>query len=144
MPSIKTLLATTLLLASTALSQRDYNIDADSIPIATRGTIVFPSPISLHLTSPIEKWCDTQEATCPLLCLQNNDNSLTTIANDCDATTLSFNCVCGNGISPNASEYSETIPFYKCRQYGEYCVTNCGGNSQCQYNCRVDNPCGAQ
>jgi len=23
-------------------------------------------------------------------------------------------------------------------------VLNCGGNSQCQYNCRVDNPCGAQ
>jgi len=58
--------------------------------------------------------------------------------------SLAYSCVCGNGISPNASQYSQTIPYFLCTQSNTNCVNNCGGDSTCQSSCRDDNPCGAQ
>jgi hypothetical protein len=58
--------------------------------------------------------------------------------------TFSYRCVCQSGLSPNASEYSETIPYYLCTEANTQCVNRCGGNSACQSACRERNPCGAQ
>ncbi|KAI9828918.1 MAG: hypothetical protein M1826_005841 [Phylliscum demangeonii] len=66
------------------------------------------------------------------------------MANDCDPSTLIFHCICSNGLSPNASEYSQTIPYYLCTETNNQCVANCGGNSACQSACREQHPCGAQ
>ena len=56
-----------------------------------------------------------------------------------------YSCVCSNGLSPNASEYSQTIPYYECTQTNENCVANCGlSNNACASSCRQDHPCGAQ
>src|SRR5271163_1563967 len=63
---------------------------------------------------------------------------------DLEQTTLDFDCVCGNGQSPNASEYSQTIPYFECQEYGDQCVAACNGDSTCQGACRDNNPCGAQ
>jgi hypothetical protein len=58
---------------------------------------------------------------------------------------LTYTCVCDNGLSPNASEYSQTLPYYICTQNNELCVQNCGiGNNDCASACREDHPCGAQ
>ena len=57
--------------------------------------------------------------------------------------TLSYSCICSNGASPNASQYSQTIPFYTCTEANNQCVASCG-NSECQSNCRTQHPCGAQ
>lgn len=105
-----------------------YPINITNVPMSTR-----------------TYWCQSQLTQCPLLCLQNNgtDASKTT-TNDCDPESLDFHCVCGNGISPNASEYSQTIPYFECQEYGNECVANCGGDSSCQSACRDKNPCGAQ
>jgi hypothetical protein len=78
------------------------------------------------------------------LCTQFPGGSLTTSANDCDPETLTFDCVCGNGLSPNMTEYSLTIPFHICIEWGQQCVAGCGGVNTCQAACTEQHPCGAQ
>lgn len=42
------------------------------------------------------------------------------------------------------SEYSLTIPYFVCREWGTQCVANCPPNdSACASECRQDHPCGA-
>jgi len=127
MPSFKisaAILATALF---SITGQAQYAIDPNSVPLSTR-----------------TQWCQSQITSCPLLCLQLPGASGTTSANDCDAATLNYECVCGNGMSPNASEYSQTIPYFECQEYGNQCVAACNGDSTCQGACRDDHPCGAQ
>ncbi|KAI4171482.1 MAG: hypothetical protein LQ343_004220 [Gyalolechia ehrenbergii] len=91
-----------------------------------------------------QKWCDDQQASCPLLCLQEGTSDAPT-SNDCVADTLSYTCICSNGLQPNASEYSQTIPYYECTEANSQCVNNCpNGDSACQTSCRTAHPCGAQ
>ncbi|KAG7005931.1 hypothetical protein G7Y79_00017g043130 [Physcia stellaris] len=105
----------------------NQSIDPDSVSIATRNT-----------------WCVNQKATCPLLCLQTKGATGGTEENSCDPETLNFVCVCDNGQSPNASEYSETIPYFECTEFNTQCANNCAGNSGCVSACRTSHPCGAQ
>ncbi|KAL5346593.1 hypothetical protein ACLOAV_008300 [Pseudogymnoascus australis] len=114
-------------LAVAVASQEQYTILPSTVPIATR-----------------DVWCNDQRSTCPLLCTQFPGGSLTTAANECDAETLTFDCTCGNGLSPNMTEYSLTIPFHICIEWGQQCVAGCGGVSTCQAACTEDHPCGAQ
>jgi len=103
-------------------------IDPNSVPQATR-----------------DSWCTSQIAACPLICTQETDGSAATYANTCDPDTLAYSCVCDNGLAPNISEYSQTIPFYECTEYNTQCVTNCGqNNNACAASCNQDHPCGAQ
>ncbi|KAF8865295.1 hypothetical protein BDZ45DRAFT_668732 [Acephala macrosclerotiorum] len=120
--------AATLLFSLKAHSQAVYSIDPNSVPLSERTS-----------------WCQSQTTSCPLLCLQlPGVTSTTTDANDCDPTTLTYDCVCGNGQQPNASEYSQTLPYFICTEYGTQCVAGCGGNTACQSDCRSQHPCGAQ
>jgi len=112
------------LLAAIASTQ---TIDPSSVPLSTRKT-----------------WCTSQEASCPILCAQINGGSTSYTSNTCDATSLDWTCVCTNGMTPNASQYSQTIPYFECTEYANECVTNCGGVSSCQSDCRTAHPCGAQ
>ncbi|KAF2835477.1 hypothetical protein M501DRAFT_1008462 [Patellaria atrata CBS 101060] len=90
-------------------------------------------------------WCQQQETQCPLICTQETESqSAGTLANDCDADTLVYDCVCDNGLSPNISEYSQTVPYFICTESNNQCVDDCNGNTACQTSCREDNPCGAQ
>lgn len=42
------------------------------------------------------------------------------------------------------SEYSLTIPYFVCREWGTQCVDGCDDtDTPCQSSCREDNPCGA-
>jgi len=129
MPSLKlsTAVLATALFSLSVRSQISYYIDPDSVPISTR-----------------TQWCSSQLTSCPLLCLQLPGESSTTEANDCNAQDLTFDCICGNGQSPNASEYSQTLPYFICTEYGNQCVAGCDGNTDCQSACRDDHPCGAQ
>jgi len=69
--------------------------------------------------------------------------SLLPLANQMQET-LTYGCVCSNGLQPNMSEYSLTLPFHVCQKWGDQCVTGCGMNNECANKCRVDHPCGAQ
>ncbi|KIW65219.1 hypothetical protein PV04_07497 [Phialophora macrospora] len=101
-------------------------IDPNSVPQATR-----------------QAWCDSQIAQCPLICLQEAGNSAGTYANTCDPTSLTYSCICSNGLSPNASEYSQTLPYYICTQYNTNCQQACGNDNTCAAACVQDHPCGA-
>jgi len=102
---------------------------------------IVPSSVPLGTR---QSWCTSQVASCPLLCLQISSSAGTT-SNSCSATTLDYSCVCTNGIAPNASEYSQTIPYYICTESNNQCVTACGlANNACSSNCRENHPCGAQ
>ncbi|PGH16367.1 hypothetical protein AJ80_05217 [Polytolypa hystricis UAMH7299] len=90
------------------------------------------------------QWCVSQTESCPLICLQLPNTDGEPSSNDCDYETLSFSCVCSNGLTPNASEYSQTIPYFTCSERNNRCVVNCNGDPTCQTECRTKNPCGAQ
>ncbi|KAI4271775.1 MAG: hypothetical protein L6R38_006780 [Xanthoria sp. 2 TBL-2021] len=91
-----------------------------------------------------ETWCNNQKASCPLLCLQEGASDVPA-SNDCTASTLVYSCICDNGLTPNASEYSQTVPFYECTEAATQCVNRCPKtDSACQSQCRTANPCGAQ
>ena len=87
-------------------------------------------------------WCTNQKASCPLLCTQISKSDATS-ANTCDAGSLSFQCVCANGQVPNASDFSQTIPFYECQTANVQCANACAGNAGCVTGCN-SRPCGAQ
>jgi hypothetical protein len=91
---------------------------------------------------PQENWCDNELSTCPIICEQTTPG--TTSVNTCDAESLTYGCVCGNGLQPNVSEYSLTLPYFICQEWGNQCVENCGTDNACASSCREDNPCGAQ
>ncbi|RYP12155.1 hypothetical protein DL765_007454 [Monosporascus sp. GIB2] len=124
MPSLKT---TCLAMASLLIAaiRADYYIDPETVPLGER-----------------EAWCQQEESTCPIICEQVKPG--TTRTNTCDPETLTYGCVCGNGLQPNMSEYSLTIPYFTCMEWGNQCVASCNGDSRCQSSCREDNPCGAQ
>jgi len=129
MPSFKisAAIVATALLSLSARAQQ-YTIDPSSVPISTRTS-----------------WCQSQLASCPLLCLQNSvSEDSTTAANECDPQSLTYDCVCGNGLTPSLSNYSQTIPYFECTEFGTQCVAACNGATACQSACRADNPCGAQ
>jgi hypothetical protein len=91
-----------------------------------------------------ETWCNDQTESCPLLCTQIGA-STNTASNTCDVETLSFSCVCENGLQPNASEFSQTIPFHLCTEANIQCEKRCpSGDNNCITGCRTARPCGAQ
>lgn len=107
--------------------QADYPIQASNVPLSTRNA-----------------WCTNQKSQCPPICLDMAPASGYPIKNTCDAATLNYECVCGNNASPNLTEYSLTIPYYKCVQFQENCVISCGlANNVCADSCRKDIKCGA-
>jgi len=119
-------LRTTLLaLASAVAVSADYWIDPDSVPLSTR-----------------QQWCTSELSSCPLICQQVPPG--TTLVNNCDPVALSYGCLCGNNLQPNVSEYSLTLPYFVCTEWGNQCVTQCGEDNTCAAACRQDHPCGAQ
>ncbi|KAL1967181.1 hypothetical protein VTN77DRAFT_3472 [Rasamsonia byssochlamydoides] len=110
-----------------ATTQSTQSIDPNTVPLSTR-----------------DQWCQSQQISCPLICLQLPNTTDTPESNTCDPKTLDFTCVCSNGQSPNASQYTQTIPYYVCTTANEQCVKNCNGDSICQSHCVQDHPCGAQ
>lgn len=120
----KTAIATTLL-ASSVSAQSQYTIDPNTVSNDTRNY-----------------WCEQQISECPLICLDQGASGSTT-SNDCQADSLTYSCVCDNGLSPNVSQYSQTLPYFICTEWGTQCVSNCGGDTTCGAACRQDHPCGA-
>lgn len=57
--------------------------------------------------------------------------------------TLTYGCLCGDNKQPNVSEYSLSIPYYVCTEWGRQCVNACNNNNVCASDCLQKNPCGA-
>ncbi|KAI1756786.1 hypothetical protein F4782DRAFT_484137 [Xylaria castorea] len=124
MPSLNTVLATATLLLSSVKAQEQYTID--------------PSTVSLSLR---DNWCEQEKSTCPIICQQSPPGGYQ--VNDCDPMALTYGCICENGMSPNLSEYSLTLPFFICQEWGNQCVTGCKSDNACASDCRQNHPCGA-
>lgn len=117
-----------------------FALAATFVATASADYIIDPKTVNGNIRS---KWCLDQRSSCPIICRQTNPAP--PLVNTCDPETLTYGCVCGDNKQPNISEYSLTIPFYTCQEYGNVCVKNCGlGNNACAQSCRVDHPCGAQ
>ena len=75
-------------------------------------------------------------------------NTLLSSLDDTDPNfqeTLAYSCVCDNNVSPNVTEYTQTMPYFTCTEWGNQCVKACGtSDSSCAASCRADHPCGAQ
>ncbi|RSM02560.1 hypothetical protein CDV31_010865 [Fusarium ambrosium] len=123
MPSLRT---TVLAVAAScvAVANADYYIEPDSVPIAQRRV-----------------WCQTTKESCPLICEQTSEGEPK--VNTCDPETLTYGCICSDNKQPNVSEYSLTIPYYVCQEWGNQCVEDCKGSNSCASSCREDHPCGA-
>jgi len=112
--------------AFVATAHADYVIDPSSVSLSTR-----------------KSWCQDQTYSCPVICQEVSSDPVE--VNTCDPASLTYGCVCGNGNQPNMSEYSLTLPFHVCQEFGNQCVADCGiGSNTCASNCRTNNPCGAQ
>ncbi|KAI0882188.1 uncharacterized protein GGS22DRAFT_170414 [Annulohypoxylon maeteangense] len=122
MLSIRNILAAAVVLVSSA--RADYVIDPNSVSLTNRNN-----------------WCQSEKSTCPLICQQTTPG--TTLVNDCDPKTLTYGCICGDQLQPNVSEYSLTLPYFVCQEWGNQCVKNCGQDNTCSSSCREDHPCGA-
>ncbi|KAI7499128.1 hypothetical protein KC367_g4745 [Hortaea werneckii] len=122
------ILLTSSTLLTTLSAQQTYAIDPDSVDDSTKQT-----------------WCTNQQTQCPLICTQTTpSHSADTLTNTCDATSLTYACICANGLSPNISEYSQTLPYYICQEWTNQCVANCApADNACASSCRDDHPCGA-
>ncbi|KUI57123.1 hypothetical protein VP1G_04469 [Cytospora mali] len=124
MPSLRTsFLAAAAALVATV--QADYYIQPDSVPLATR-----------------QGWCASETSICPSICEDQAQTGAK--VNTCNAESLSYGCLCSDGTTPNVSEYSLTLPYFVCTEWGNQCVTACGQNNTCSAACRDDHPCGAQ
>ncbi|KAL2130422.1 hypothetical protein VTI74DRAFT_6394 [Chaetomium olivicolor] len=115
---------TLLALASAVAVSADYLIDPDSVPMSDRTA-----------------WCNDQISTCPTICLQTTTGAPE--VNTCDPKTLTYGCVCSDGKQPNVSEYTLTLPYHVCTQWGNNCEKNCGTDNLCAADCRQKHPCGA-
>ncbi|KAK1834864.1 hypothetical protein QBC39DRAFT_343089 [Podospora conica] len=120
-----TLRTALLALASAVAVSADYYIDPNSVELTTR-----------------RFWCNNQLSSCPIICAQTAPPPV--ISNTCDPEFLTYGCVCSDGLQPNLSEYSQTLPFHTCQQWGQQCVKACGSDNTCSSSCRQDHPCGAQ
>lgn len=86
---------------------------------------------------------ETNANTCDPVSYPKTINS-SSITNIKLQESLDYECECGNGKSPNMTEYSITVPYHICQHWQEDCVKGCyAGNNLCQSSCREDHPCGA-
>lgn len=123
MPSFRTaVLAAATVFVSTA--RADYYIDPDSVSSSLRSS-----------------WCQSEIATCPLICEDMGASGAS--VNTCDADKLTYGCLCNDNQTPNVSQYSLTLPYFTCTQWGTQCVAACGSDNTCASACRQDHPCGA-
>ncbi|KAI1486268.1 hypothetical protein F5X96DRAFT_682144 [Biscogniauxia mediterranea] len=122
MYSLRSIVATAAIFVSCV--RADYVIDPDSVSLSQRTS-----------------WCQSEISTCPLICQQYPPGG--TEVNTCDPESLTYGCLCDNGQQPNVSEYSLTLPYFTCTEWGNQCVKACGQDNGCASACRQDHPCGA-
>lgn len=85
----------------------------------------------------------TVQAVCPWLnlpTLLNVPNNRLKYALTILQDQLTYTCVCDNGVSPNITQYSQTLPFFVCQEWGNQCVANCNGDNTCADSCRYVPP----
>ncbi|EED21714.1 conserved hypothetical protein [Talaromyces stipitatus ATCC 10500] len=98
----------------------------------------FPTGFNLGEVSStiLGQWCQGERNTCPQVCGGSAS------ANDCDSTTLNFDCTCSNGTTPDLNPYENTIPFYVCQENYKQCIQNNPNDLDAQKQCKANATCG--
>ncbi|KAK3354616.1 hypothetical protein B0H65DRAFT_19133 [Neurospora tetraspora] len=101
-----------------------------------------------NLTVPVDsvdpntrnQWCVAQYNTCKILC------GMSVSSNDCDITTLKYDCTCSSGDSPALEDYTQTVPTFMCQTAYSTCITNHANDAMGQDKCKADifDKCGTQ
>ncbi|KAK0104659.1 hypothetical protein ONS95_004934 [Cadophora gregata] len=93
----------------------------------TSNSTIDPGTIDPTMRS---QWCLGQKNTCGTLCSGDLQN------NDCDVTTLTFNCTCGaNSSEPGLIYYQNTMPTFICEEIYKQCIAANVGVASAQANC---------
>lgn len=86
-----------------------------------------PSTISFTLRT---QWCQGQQNTCGTLC------SGAVNLNDCNPTTLTYDCTCAsNNSTPDLGAYTETIPYFLCEETFVTCINSSAGDPSAELAC---------
>uniref|UniRef100_A0A1D1YAQ9 Neurobeachin n=1 Tax=Anthurium amnicola TaxID=1678845 RepID=A0A1D1YAQ9_9ARAE len=91
-----------------------------------------------------QTWCNDQIATCNNICLDSAGSK--PLSNTCQIDSLAYDCRCANGVQPNSTEYTQTIPYFTCTEDQQTCIKNCQatqGGPTCFNGCNA-NSCGAK
>jgi len=86
-------------------------------------------------------WCSDQMATCTNICLDGDGHQPS--VNYCTPDTLAYDCVCSNGVSPNSTEYTQTIPYFACTADQQTCINNCKPTTDACVNACNSKSCAA-
>ncbi|EEP82919.1 predicted protein [Uncinocarpus reesii 1704] len=91
-----------------------------------------PPGFDPSLVNPSEKsaWCQGQLDTCPKIC----ESFAKT--NRCDASRLTFECVCGNGTAPDVESYKNTLPYFICQANFGQCINRHPNDLDGQRECK--------
>ncbi|KAF2166564.1 hypothetical protein M409DRAFT_23199 [Zasmidium cellare ATCC 36951] len=113
-----TLLLATAAFAAVASAQNystsgNLSVDTSQIPSALKSS-----------------WCRAQTNSCPQICGGRAS------PNNCDSNTLTYQCVCTDGSSPNISDYDQTIPSFVCQTWVGNCVDAHPNDLDGQTGCR--------
>ncbi|KAK2751954.1 hypothetical protein FQN55_008696 [Onygenales sp. PD_40] len=86
-------------------------------------------------------WCTAQRSACPQIC------GGFTSKNYCDAATLTYECKCQDGKTPDVAKYKNTLPFFICQETFVQCIAShpddLAGQRKCKENqskCGTINP----
>ncbi|KAG0345225.1 hypothetical protein BG004_003862 [Podila humilis] len=84
-------------------------------------------------------WCQNQVGFCTNVC-QEMTKGAETQQNQCDIQSLLYVCICEGNISPNASEYTYTIPYFQCVADNQACIKVCPqSDNACYSKCNEHN-----
>ncbi|KAK4205264.1 hypothetical protein QBC40DRAFT_344795 [Triangularia verruculosa] len=91
--------------------------------------------IDISKVSPSTKsaWCNAQFNSCGALCFGSLKK------NDCQASDLTYECVCSNGTAPGLDYYLQTIPTFICNEAFSQCTQERQGGSAAELKkCTTD------
>ncbi|KAK2768753.1 hypothetical protein FQN54_000609 [Arachnomyces sp. PD_36] len=99
-----------------------------------------PSGFNPGLVNPDEliTWCIGQQNACPQVC--GGDFS----KNECSTETFTFTCECGDGTTPDMTEYKDTLPYYICEATFAQCIEANASDADAQETCKENRDCGSK
>ncbi|KAI2635371.1 hypothetical protein GGS21DRAFT_78072 [Xylaria nigripes] len=73
-------------------------------------------------------WCGAQQDSCTTLCGS-------VIVNNCDTTTLDFECECAGSQFPDMNKFENTMPWFVCIRLQDNCIVSTQNDLAGQKNC---------
>ncbi|KAI1820801.1 hypothetical protein F4861DRAFT_38687 [Xylaria intraflava] len=73
-------------------------------------------------------WCNAQQNSCATLCGS-------VMVNNCDPSSLNFECECAGSNFPDMNLYKSTVPWFVCTRLQDNCIVANENNAAGQKNC---------